>query len=313
MPSSRPTTIPSVIHLVRQLKPRSILDVGIGFGKWGHLFREYTDILEAEGDPSRYERKNWQVRIDGIEGHAAYVTQMHRYLYNEIHLGDACELVKRLGRYDLIFMGDMIEHLDKQAGTQLLRDGWEHCEKAVIVTTPRYETGQTALCDNELERHRSLWTVKDFRKIPGATVKTVEGDMLLAVLGKPGLAELNFKSSTRSGLQSARRLRAAKDEIRRLIPAGEAFILIDDDKLRSELPEMGAIPFLEKNGQYWGPPPDDEIAIKELERLRQGGAKHLVIVWSSFWWLKYYAGFHSYLQERFRCTRRDEELVVFEL
>ncbi len=39
MPSSRPNIIPIVIHLIRQLKPRSILDVGVGFGKWGHLFR----------------------------------------------------------------------------------------------------------------------------------------------------------------------------------------------------------------------------------------------------------------------------------
>ena len=71
MPSSRPNTIPTVVHLLRQLKPQSILDVGVGFGKWGHLFREYTDIIEAEHDPARYQRKNWRIRIDGIEGHPA--------------------------------------------------------------------------------------------------------------------------------------------------------------------------------------------------------------------------------------------------
>ena len=108
MPSSRPNTIPTVIHLARQLQPGSILDVGIGFGKWGHLFREYTDINAAEKDPGRYQRKNWRVRIDGIEGHPAYVTPMHRYLYNDIHRGDACVLIKNLLRYDLIFMSSSI-------------------------------------------------------------------------------------------------------------------------------------------------------------------------------------------------------------
>src|SRR5881396_2107896 len=122
MPSSRPNTIPTVVHLVRQLKPKSILDVGIGFGKWGHLFREYTDILEAEHDPARYRRENWRVRIDGIEGHAAYLTEMHRYIYNTIHLGDARELVTKADRYDLIFMGDILEHLEKKDGLQLLHD-----------------------------------------------------------------------------------------------------------------------------------------------------------------------------------------------
>ena len=84
MPSSRANTIPTVIHLLRQLEPGSILDVGVGFGKWGHLFREYTDILKAEHDPSRYQRANWKVRIDGIEGHAEYLTEMHRFLYNHL-------------------------------------------------------------------------------------------------------------------------------------------------------------------------------------------------------------------------------------
>src|SRR5260221_13707337 len=97
MPSSRPNTIPIVINLVRQLEPQSILDVGVGFGKWGHLFREYTDILESERDPARYQRHNWQVQIDGIEGHAEYLTEMHRFLYNQIHQGDAFEILPRLG------------------------------------------------------------------------------------------------------------------------------------------------------------------------------------------------------------------------
>src|SRR5438093_871633 len=163
MPSSRPNTIPTVIHLIRQLRPRSILDVGVGFGKWGHLFREYTDIVGAENDPARYERRHWRVRIDGIEGYAAYLTEMHRYLYNEIHIGDARELIKKLSHYDVIFLGDIIEHFDKLAGLQLLREAVNKASKAVIVSTPKYETAQPDLCGNELERHRSLWSAKDFR------------------------------------------------------------------------------------------------------------------------------------------------------
>src|SRR5580765_520709 len=110
MPSSRPNIIPTVIHLIRQMRPQSILDVGIGFGKWGHLFREYTDILESENDPERYQRQNWKVRIDGIEGFPAYVTDMHRFLYDDIHIGNACDLIPALPlNYDLIFLGDIIE------------------------------------------------------------------------------------------------------------------------------------------------------------------------------------------------------------
>src|SRR5580765_4486230 len=217
MPSSRPNIIPTVIHLIRQMRPQSILDVGIGFGKWGHLFREYTDIQEAEHDPSRYERKNWRVRIDGIEGFASYVTEMHRYLYNEIHPGNACELMSRFPRYDVIFMGDVIEHLDKEAGLKLLRDAFGKVNKAVILSTPKHETGQAGLCGNELERHRSLWAAKDFRSFPGAIVKTIDRATLLAVLPKPGLRALTVGPPIQPKPADARRLRGAKKELVKLI------------------------------------------------------------------------------------------------
>src|SRR5437867_859565 len=285
MPSSRPTTIPIVIHLLRQLKPRSILDVGIGFGKWGHLFREYTDILEAERDPHRYERQNWRVRIDGIEGFPRYVTEMHRYLYNEIHIGDARELIPKLLPYDVIFMGDIIEHLEKQQGFRLLRDAVEKSKKAVIVSTPRNETEQGDLCANELERHRSLWSAKDFRKFEGAIVKTIDRSILLAVIVKPGVPVPICGPPRQPKASDSRRLRQAKEALIKLIPSNEPFILVDEEQIRSELPHANAIPFVEREGQYWGPPESDEVAIRELKRLRKRGARFIAFTWPTFWWL----------------------------
>src|SRR5258708_23453678 len=174
MPSSRPTPITQRIHSIRQLRPRSSLDVGVGFGKSGHLFREYTDINEAENDPNRYDRKNWKVRIDGIEGYAAYLTAMHRYLYNEVHVGDACQLVKKLARHDVVFMGDVIEHLHKKAGQRLLREAVKKSRKAVIVSTPKQDTGQTALCGNELDLHRTLCSARNFETFARATARTID-------------------------------------------------------------------------------------------------------------------------------------------
>ena len=313
MPSSRPNTIPTVLHLLRQLKPRSILDVGVGFGKWGHLFREYTDIQEAERDPSRYRRENWRTRIDGIEGHAAYLTPMHRYLYTDIHVGDAAEVLRKLPRYDLIFLGDVLEHFDQTAGRRVVRDAWEKCAKAVIITTPKYETGQEDLCGNDLERHRSLWSAKDLRQFEGATVKTIDGDTLLAVLARPGTPPLVCGPPRQPKPSEAGRLRVAREEILRLFPTTERFILIDDEQIRGGLGHPGAMPFLEKDGQFWGRPADGVTAIGELERLRGAGARYLAIIWSSLWWLEHYGDFHQYLRARFRVIPTGGELLVFEL
>ena len=97
------------------------------------------------------------------------------------------------------------------------------------------------------------------------------------------------------------------------MPREQRFILVDDEQLRHSLPHARAIPFLEKNGQYWGPPPDDPTAIRELERLRGEGATLVVFVSSSFWWLEHYPAFARYLRAEYPCVRDDELVVAFDL
>jgi protein-S-isoprenylcysteine O-methyltransferase Ste14 len=107
----------------------------------------------------------------------------------------------------------------------------------------------------------------------------------------------------------------AIEEIAVLIPLGEQFILVDQDKWGTDELVAGRrrIPFLEREGQYWGPPEDDETAIRELERLRQAGAGFMVFGWPAFWWLEHYAGLQRHLRSRFRCVLENGRLVVFDL
>jgi hypothetical protein len=104
-------------------------------------------------------------------------------------------------------------------------------------------------------------------------------------------------------------LRSTLDELATTIPAGRSFILVDDAQLCQGKPLAGlnAIPFLERDGEYWGPPPDDETAIRELERLCQRGASQIVFAWPAFWWLDHYADF------RLACMLRSDKMVVFDL
>lgn len=187
MPSSRPNAIPVVVHILKQLEPQSILDIGVGFGKWGHLFREYTDILHSENEPARYAKENWRVTIDGVEGYPQYLTPMHRFLYDHIYEGDVRHKLAELKSYDMIFLGDIIEHLTMEDGKQLIHGLLEKTNKAVVLSTPKYETSQGDLCDNELEVHHSLWAASDFLEFPNAAVTTVTETMLIAVIAKPGV------------------------------------------------------------------------------------------------------------------------------
>jgi hypothetical protein len=103
-------------------------------------------------------------------------------------------------------------------------------------------------------------------------------------------------------------------EIANLIRPGEKFILVDQDEWSQKAPRgRVAIPFLERDGAYWGPPADDATAIRECERLRQAGARYIVFGWPAFWWLEHYAGFRRYLRDRFPCMLQNERLVLFNL
>ncbi len=187
MPSSRPEHIPIVLRLVQQLAPESILDVGVGFGKWGHLFREYTDIRASETEPPRYARENWRTRIDGIEGHAAYLTPAHRFFYDRLYLGDMRTTIHGTDIYDLVFLGDVIEHVEKHEGRDLLRACLAHARKAVIVTTPASDTPQAAVCGNPLEVHRSAWRATDFAALAPTCTHVDDNDTLIAVLLRDGV------------------------------------------------------------------------------------------------------------------------------
>jgi len=111
-----------------------------------------------------------------------------------------------------------------------------------------------------------------------------------------------------------KRARAAMEEIVAMVPSGEAFILVDDGSWEAAEAFAGrCVPFLERDGQYWGPPADDAIAIRELERLRAAGASFIIFGWPAFWWLDHYTGLHGHLRSTHRCVLENERLVAFDL
>jgi hypothetical protein len=137
-------------------------------------------------------------------------------------------------------------------------------------------------------------------------------DAMSKYCGELGLAA--NPSAWRAGSWTHRLCRAA-EEVTALVPPGEAFILMDEDKwgTKQRLAGRRAIPFPERDGGYWGPPADDNTALREVERLRHQGAAFLVVAWPAFWWLEHYTALHDYLRATFRCILRNERVVMFDL
>ncbi len=93
-------------------------------------------------------------------------------------------------------------------------------------------------------------------------------------------------------------MQIALEEVAAVVPSGATLILVDEDRWGGGQTLRGrrTLPFLERDGRYWGLPPDSDSAIRELERLRSLGAQYLVLMRPSFWWLDYYDGFRDHLR-----------------
>jgi hypothetical protein len=140
-------------------------------------------------------------------------------------------------------------------------------------------------------------------------------------LGETGLTVEEVQRATAQDAASSNRddqwhdaMQLTASEIAELVPDGVPFVFVDQDEL-GQLPfgQRRVIPFLERQGAYWGPPIDDATGIIEVERLREAGAGWLVFAWPAFWWLDHYAALRGYLNSSFHCPLRNDRLVVFDL
>lgn len=156
MPSSPPFHITAMLEHVLKVQPTSVIDIGVGFGKWGVLCRDTLDILEE-----RYTKEDWKVRIDGIEAFPEYANPMYEYIYNNIYYGDALEVVDKIGEYDLAILGDVIEHFTKDVGQNLLNKLSKKC-KFILISSPT-KFFEQHLFNNPFEEHKSLWGLDDFK------------------------------------------------------------------------------------------------------------------------------------------------------
>lgn len=99
-----------------------------------------------------------------------------------------------------------------------------------------------------------------------------------------------------------------------VIPAGDVVILVDQAQFGSMVTTgRHTIPFPERDGQYWGPPADDSVAISECERLRAAGAHFIVFAWPAFWWLDYYVALQAHLRTQYACVLQNDRLVIFDM
>ena len=156
MPMSNLLHLPVVIHFAGALRPKRILDIGVGIGTYGLVLRQYLDISSQVLDKTK-----WATVIDGIEIFEPYRNPVWEYAYNRIFVGDIRTLIDQLERYDVVLCNDVLEHLELDEAraliSKLLAD-----RQTVIATTPNVDFPQGPWAGNQAEAHRCSLQANDF-------------------------------------------------------------------------------------------------------------------------------------------------------
>lgn len=158
------------IQLVKLLNPRKILDIGVGFGRWGILFREF---LEVWGDNNISGK--WNRIIDGVEIFPDYIKSYHNYFYDNIYLVNALDFLRDTKeKYNLINMGDVVEHFEKADAVELISLALDKSDYVLINIPLGNNWQQGSVNGNDYERHLSQWVSGDFNIYKNRKIKIFE-------------------------------------------------------------------------------------------------------------------------------------------
>ncbi len=193
MPTSQWSQIGVIVDAMMRLQPKSVLDVGVGHGKWGFLAREYLEIF-----PGRVPYGTRTHRVEGIEAHEPYLGPVHEQLYDRVHRGEALDVLRTLDdrSFDLVLLIDILEHMPRDVGREVL----EHATRVgrvVLVSVPRDFKERDEFLGNRYEQHVSPWSMADLRRAgartflvnPASHIGVLSREPLPAALGMPARLE----------------------------------------------------------------------------------------------------------------------------
>lgn len=162
MPTSWNHVIPIVCDQLEKRQPATVLDIGVGRGKYGLLSREYGHATT----------------VDGVEGEPRYITNLLKAIYDHLYVFDIRKGLTEVSKeYDLVTFIDCIEHMSKEDGHKIL----QHFACPIIVSTP-LENMPQRIEEYPLEDHTSHWTQADFADYEYESLLDPKGQALIVVV-----------------------------------------------------------------------------------------------------------------------------------
>ena len=163
MATSRYEQLPLIVEYLQATQPKTVLDIGVGFGKIGLLIREYLEAWMDKTTPDK-----WDIYIEGIEIYENYhKDSFQQIIYNKIIYCNAMDFKEypSKDKFDLITCFDMVEHLKEDDSINLI-NYLRQKSSNVLLSVP---TGKGWLRnqygENKYEAHLSEWNTSDLNKL----------------------------------------------------------------------------------------------------------------------------------------------------
>lgn len=148
MPFSDPCFDAEIEAFLRSVRPRVLVDIGPGAGKYGHLARAASS----------------NTRTIAVEVEPAYIAEFRlAEVYSEVVCADAAIyfLTNVDFSADVVIFGDSLEHFRRSVGLDLIHYFMYRCKYLIVIFPSKYV--QYSWRGYAAEAHVSVWDVEDFR------------------------------------------------------------------------------------------------------------------------------------------------------
>ncbi|MBS0361765.1 MAG: hypothetical protein JSR98_10320, partial [Proteobacteria bacterium] len=163
MPVSASVFDQQIALLIARMRPDSVLDIGPGAGKYGQMVR----FLRERGLPVG--------SLQAVEIDQSYIDRFGLAdIYDVVQLGDASALpdVGPDAAWDLVILGDVLEHFRKSRGVDLIDYLYYRTKYIVLVIPIDYIQG--AWQGHAAEAHISTWYAEDFARYKASGFRSVD-------------------------------------------------------------------------------------------------------------------------------------------
>ncbi|MGD6805676.1 MAG: methyltransferase domain-containing protein [Candidatus Bathyarchaeia archaeon] len=151
---------------------------------WMSLDKEAKTVLDVgcgKSDPMKFINRNKSFYAIGIDIFKPYLkkSKFHR-IHDDYILCDATKLPIKSKCVDIVLCTEVLEHLERAPGRELLGKIASIAQKQVVITSPIGDYEQSAYDGNPYQEHKWIWTPSELQalgyKVIGIGLRNIGGD-----------------------------------------------------------------------------------------------------------------------------------------